>query len=102
MLVKAQSQHDGEEEDAVFSLLDDDGNVRPGARPPEVSDADALRLYREMLRVRLVDERFIKLQRQGRLGFYMTATGEEATHFACHAMQDRDWIFPSYREIVFL
>ena len=95
MLAKAHTQGD----DPLFSILDDDGRVHPGARPPAVSDAEARRLYHEMLRVRLVDERFIKLQRQGRLGFYMTSTGEEATHFAVHALRPSDWIFPSYREI---
>jgi TPP-dependent pyruvate/acetoin dehydrogenase alpha subunit len=40
----------------------------------------------------------LRLQRQGRLGFYMTSTGEEATHLAVHALRPDDWIFPSYRE----
>src|SRR5258708_8911456 len=85
-------------EEPLFSLLDDHGQVRPGARAPEVSEADALKLYRGMLQVRLVDERMMKLQRQGRLGFYMLSTGEEATHFAVHALRASDWVFPSYRE----
>jgi TPP-dependent pyruvate/acetoin dehydrogenase alpha subunit len=85
-------------DDTIFSVLDDSGVLRPGARPPAIADADALRLFRGMLQVRLVDERMLRLQRQGRLGFYMTSTGEEATHFAVHALDDGDWIFPSYRE----
>jgi 2-oxoisovalerate dehydrogenase E1 component alpha subunit len=41
----------------------------------------------------------MKLQRQGRLGFYMQSMGEEATHFGgAYALEMRDWIFPSYRE----
>jgi TPP-dependent pyruvate/acetoin dehydrogenase alpha subunit len=51
-----------------------------------------------MFLVRMIDERMLRLQRQGRLGFYMTSTGEEATHMAVAAMQPSDWIFPSYRE----
>ena len=94
MIVKAQAG-DG---DAPFSLMDESGELRPGASAPALSDADALRVYRAMLQVRLVDERFIKLQRQGRLGFYMTSTGEEATHMAVHALRPTDAIFPSYRE----
>ena len=85
-------------DEPIFSLLDDEGNVVPGGRPPELSDADALRLWRGMLEVRLVDERMMKLQRQGRLGFYMQSIGEEATHFAVHALRPSDWVFPSYRE----
>jgi 2-oxoisovalerate dehydrogenase E1 component alpha subunit len=85
-----------------FSLLDYDGNLRADADPalvPKISDADCLRLYRELLKVRLVDERMMKLQRQGRLGFYMQSIGEEATHYGvAYALRDTDWVFPSYRE----
>ena len=95
MIVKAQAG----EGDAPFSLMDESGELRPGASAPALSDADALRVYRTMLQVRLVDERFIKLQRQGRLGFYMQSIGEEATHFGvAYALRDTDWVFPSYRE----
>ena len=67
-------------------------------RAPALDPDAALGLYRTMLQVRLVDERMLRLQRQGRLGFYMTSTGEEATHLAVAALEMRDWVFPSYRE----
>lgn len=83
----------------LFSILADDGSIRPGVDAPDVPDVAALALYRGMLQVRLVDDRMMKLQRQGRLGFYMSSTGEEATHFGgAYALEARDWIFPSYRE----
>ncbi len=85
--------------DKPFRILDEDGNVLPGADVPVVPDADCLKLYRGMLQVRLIDDRYIKLQRQGRLGFYMQSTGEEATHFGgAYALKLSDWVFPSYRE----
>lgn len=87
---------------APFSLLDYSGRLRPDADPtlvPKISDTDALRIYREMLKVRLVDDRMLRLQRQGRLGFYMQSLGEEATHFGvAYALRESDWVFPSYRE----
>ncbi len=87
------------EEEAPFSILDKDGRVRDGVEAPAVPDADALKLYRALLQVRLVDDRMMKLQRQGRLGFYMQSTGEEATHFGgAYPLRAGDWIFPSYRE----
>jgi pyruvate dehydrogenase E1 component alpha subunit len=79
-------------------VLDDDGNVAPGAIAPDLAADELMSLYRHMLLVRLIDERMLRLQRQGRLGFYMTSTGEEATHMAVHALRPGDWIFPSYRE----
>jgi 2-oxoisovalerate dehydrogenase E1 component alpha subunit len=97
MLAKGQTLSAGD--DAVFSLLSEDGSVAPGVDAPSVSAEDALRLYRGLLMVRLVDDRMMKLQRQGRLGFYMLSLGEEATHYgAAYALRDTDWVFPSYRE----
>lgn len=79
-------------------VLDDDG--QPLGPLPEIPDADLKRLYEGMLNVRLVDERLLKFQRQGRIGFYLTATGEEATHIGpTYALRDADWIYPCYREV---
>lgn len=87
---------------APFSILDYEGNIRSDVDPqivPRLTDAECLRLFRELLKVRLVDERFLKLQRQGRLGFYMQSVGEEATHIGvAYALRDSDWVYPSYRE----
>ncbi len=94
MIAKAQAVPD-----EPYSLLMEDGSVRRGADAPAVPDADAWKLYRGMLQVRLVDERMMKLQRQGRLGFYMLSLGEEATHFGgAYPLRMSDWLFPSYRE----
>jgi pyruvate dehydrogenase E1 component alpha subunit len=51
-----------------------------------------------MLLVRTMDDRMMKIQRQGRLGFYMKSIGEEASHFAVYPLRPTDWVFPSYRE----
>jgi 2-oxoisovalerate dehydrogenase E1 component alpha subunit len=97
MLAKGQPPE--RDPETPFSILDDEGNVRPGVDAPAVSDEDCRRLYRGLLQVRLVDDRYMKLQRQGRLGFYMQSTGEEATHFGgAYALREADWVFPSYRE----
>ena len=99
MLAKGQPVPIAGAEDEPFSILADDGTIKPGVRAPEIPDEVALKLYRGMLQVRLVDDRMMKLQRQGRLGFAMSSLGEEATHFgAAYALRDSDWIFPSYRE----
>ncbi len=58
-----------------------------------------LRLYREMVRLRLLDERMMTLQRQGRVGFYGACTGQEAATLASAiAFEPGDWIFPALRE----
>lgn len=58
-----------------------------------------VRMYREMVRLRALDERMMKLQRQGRVGFYGACTGQEAVPVACAAaLRDTDWVFPALRE----
>jgi 2-oxoisovalerate dehydrogenase E1 component alpha subunit len=96
MLAKGQQDPGAEE---PFSILAEDGTVHPSVDAPEIPDEVALKLYHGMLQVRLVDDRMMKLQRQGRLGFYMLSMGEEATHFGgVYPLRVSDWVFPSYRE----
>ena len=85
-------------QDDLRRVLDNEGKVLPGAKVPEIPEADLLRLFDTMLIVRVVDDRMMRLQRQGRLGFYMKSIGEEATHFAVYPLRKTDWMLPSYRE----
>ena len=67
---------------------------RPGMTPAELQAA-----YRAMLRIRILDERMMTLQRQGRIGFYGTCSGQEAaTIGTALALRPTDWIFPALRE----
>lgn len=77
--------------------LDDEGHLLPGA---EAAPAPVARgMYREMKRVRALDERMLVLQRQGRVGFYGTCTGQEAVPAATAlALDAADWVFPALRE----
>lgn len=70
--------------------------VPPG---PEPTPETLVRLYREMVRLRTLDERMMTLQRQGRVGFYGACTGQEAATLASAiAFEPSDWIFPALRE----
>jgi pyruvate dehydrogenase E1 component alpha subunit len=56
-------------------------------------------LYRGMLRVRALDTKAMRLQRQGRISFFVPSFGEEAAHVgSAFALAPNDWIFPCYRE----
>ncbi|MGH7145522.1 MAG: thiamine pyrophosphate-dependent dehydrogenase E1 component subunit alpha [Planctomycetota bacterium] len=82
-----------------LSLLNQDGSCSDEARAL-LADDDLAALVRCMLLNRSLDRRMLMLQRQGRLGFYMTSTGEEATTIgAAYALRPDDAIFLSYREI---
>lgn len=85
-------------QDDLRRVLDDDGRVIAGAKAPDLSDAELLKLFETMLTTRIVDDRMMRIQRQGKLGFYMKSHGEEATHMSVFPLRDDDWVFPSYRE----
>jgi len=58
-----------------------------------------LELYRHLRRVRLLDERLVQLQRQGRVAFHGSCAGQEAAPVAAGlALRPSDWIFPALRE----
>jgi pyruvate dehydrogenase E1 component alpha subunit/2-oxoisovalerate dehydrogenase E1 component alpha subunit len=81
----------------LFGALGEDGKIAPGFPVPD--GALLMRMYREMKRVRLLDERMVMLQRQGRVGFYGACTGQEAAVVATGlAAAPEDWIFPALRE----
>ncbi|EYF08320.1 thiamine pyrophosphate-dependent dehydrogenase E1 component subunit alpha [Chondromyces apiculatus] len=84
--------------DGVIRVLRDDGSLDPSTDPGLSAD-EVIALYKAMIRTRLLDDRLVTLQRQGRIGFHIGALGEEAAILGSTAgMRDKDWIFPCYRE----
>ncbi|WLQ16055.1 thiamine pyrophosphate-dependent dehydrogenase E1 component subunit alpha [Hahella aquimaris] len=83
----------------IFQVLKQDGATYKGAKLPEMDQEEALKIYRTMVFTRVLDERMLAAQRQGRLSFYLQSTGEEGTvvGFAA-ALDDRDMIMAQYRE----
>ena len=82
----------------LLTVIGKDGRVAKD-KDPNLSTEELLRLYRTMLAARIMDERGLALQRQGRIGFYLQALGQEASHVgSAAAMRDSDWFFPAYRQ----
>src|SRR3954471_12475807 len=81
----------------VRVLGEDDKAVGPW--DPKL-DPDTLRkMLKDMVTVRVFDDRMYRAQRQGKTSFYMKATGEEAIGGAAAAATDFDDIhFPTYRQ----
>jgi pyruvate dehydrogenase E1 component alpha subunit len=80
-----------------IQVLDEDGTVVGDV--PDIEDETLLSIYREMRLARHFDTRAVSLQRQGRMGTYPPLSGQEGAQVAsAHALDDGDWIFPSYRE----
>ncbi|MEE8349638.1 MAG: pyruvate dehydrogenase (acetyl-transferring) E1 component subunit alpha [Acidobacteriota bacterium] len=83
-----------------FSILLPNGKLRDGQKAPPIKPEELMRLYRVILLNRRVDERMTKLQRQGRIGFYVGSMGEEASIIgAAFALEAKDWVIPCYREL---
>jgi 2-oxoisovalerate dehydrogenase E1 component alpha subunit len=84
----------------ITGILAPDGTPVPGAKLPELSSEDLMLLYRTMVLNRRIDERMTRLQRQGRIGFFVGSTGEEAAIVgSAFALKKGDWVVPCYREI---
>ena len=78
--------------DGVLKVLRDDGSLDPATDPGLGSD-EVIALYKAMVRTRMLDERLVTLQRQGRIGFHIGSLGEEACILGSTAgMRDKDWI----------
>jgi pyruvate dehydrogenase E1 component alpha subunit len=60
---------------------------------------DLLALYRNLVLLRTYDERSVVYHRQGRIGTYAIYWNHEAMQAgSVFALEERDWIFPAYRE----
>ena len=83
----------------TLKVLDQDGNVYPGAQMPNIDQELALKIYDTMIYIRVLDDRMVASQRQGRISFYMTCVGEEASIIASAAgLEQKDMIMAQYRE----
>src|SRR5438552_3973620 len=85
------------ERDLRRVIGDADGN---GDREVEgLGEQELLELFRSIVLLRTYDERSVVYHRQGRIGTYAIFWNHEAMQAgAVHALEDGDWIFPSYRE----
>ena len=87
--------------DEPVHLLDADGTYHEDPEHPlDLTDEQLRTLYRHMVVTRKVDREAINLQRQGQLGVYASCMGQEAAQVGgAYALGDKDWVFPSYREM---
>jgi pyruvate dehydrogenase E1 component alpha subunit/2-oxoisovalerate dehydrogenase E1 component alpha subunit len=81
----------------LFQLVDERGEEV--AEVPGLPDGLAVKLLQAMLFQRALDQRMLNLQRQGRIGFYGTAKGQEGAVLGSGAaFEPGDWLFPALRE----
>ncbi|MDR4886661.1 pyruvate dehydrogenase (acetyl-transferring) E1 component subunit alpha [Bacillus sp. HNG] len=84
----------------MFQILNEEGEVVNKAAVPDLSDDQLKELMRRMVYTRILDQRSISLNRQGRLGFYAPTAGQEASQLASQfALEKEDFILPGYRDV---
>ncbi|MET9084016.1 pyruvate dehydrogenase (acetyl-transferring) E1 component subunit alpha [Streptomyces sp. NPDC004237] len=82
-------------------LLPDERPYRVlGTETAAKADPELLRrLYTQLVRGRRYNAQATALTKQGRLAVYPSSTGQEACEVAAAlALEERDWLFPSYRD----
>src|ERR1051325_6167989 len=81
-----------------LSILDSDGTL-DAALEPDIPPELLERMYRGMVLGRRLDERMVRLQRQGRIGTFAPIKGQEAAQVgSVFTLRPTDWMVPSFRE----
>lgn len=89
-----------EEKFEMIQILNEDGKIVNEDAMPDLSDDDLVELMRRMVYTRVLDQRSIALNRQGRLGFYAPTAGQEASQLGSQfALEQDDFILPGYRDV---
>lgn len=83
----------------MLQILSAEGELIEKAVEPDLSKEEALKIFNTMHYIRVLDERMVGAQRQGRISFYLASTGEEAASVAsAAALSGDDMIMSQYRE----
>lgn len=87
----------------MVEILRPDGTLVPDhGHQIDLKEEDLRALWRVMVLTRELDQEGTNLQRQGELGVYTPCLGQEAIQAAAaYALEPKDWVFPSYRELGF-
>src|ERR1700729_694251 len=96
--VNARARDMGSLSVELVRVLDDKG-MAVGPWHPHLDAADLQVGLRHMLLTRLYDDRMQRMQRAGKISFYIRSLGEEAVGVAqAMALRPSDMLFPAYRQ----
>src|SRR5699024_2373973 len=87
-------------EDKQYNILDINGQITLPEDLPSLNDEQLVYLYKTMIYSRIIDEKALSYQRQGRMLTYAPNIGQEAAQVgSAYAMEEDDWLVPSFREL---
>jgi len=83
----------------IYRVMDRSGVVFDESHDPGLDGEEMVKWYKSMTLLNTMDKILYESQRQGRISFYMTNYGEEATHIgSAAALQSKDLVYGQYRE----
>ncbi|EAT39862.1 AAEL008366-PA [Aedes aegypti] len=83
----------------IYRAMNADGVFEDPAQDPNLSRETVQKMFRDMVLLNTMDKILYESQRQGRISFYMTNFGEEASHIgSAAALSPDDWVYGQYRE----
>jgi len=86
--------------DNMIQIMDKDGKIVKPEWMPVLSDEEIIHIYKTMRFSRIIDEKTLQYQRQGRMLTYAPNLGQEATQVgSAAATRQTDWAAPSFREL---
>jgi len=93
--------HEAQPNQDTFRVMNEEGEII--LEDYQLLDKEVLiNMYKSMIRSNIFDNVFYDIQRQGRISFYMTNFGEEATQVAvAQSLDPADLAFLQYRELGF-
>lgn len=77
----------------LVQILNEKRRNRKSDLMPDLTDDELVELMTRMVWTRVLDQRSISLNRQGRLGFYAPTAGQEASQLASHYALENMTIF---------
>merc|ERR1711983_308315 len=83
----------------IYRVMDNEGSVIHPEQDPDLGEDKLVHMYKSMTLLNTMDKILYESQRQGRISFYMTNYGEEATHIgSAAALDSKDLVYGQYRE----
>jgi pyruvate dehydrogenase E1 component alpha subunit len=86
--------------DEMIQIMNPEGEIVKPEWMPEVDKEAILEMYKTMVYSRIIDQKVLQFQRQGRILTYAPNLGQEAAQVGSgFAMRQTDWVASAFREL---
>lgn len=83
----------------LIQVIDQDGKLLDDSYKEEITRELCEKFLKQLKLMRALDEKMVNMQRQGRIGTYPLFGGQEAAQVgSAYALEENDWMFPTYRD----